>query len=52
METFVMPKMLLPYGELRNSDIVAKNGAHSAEKKLRSREIDGKTVVRVERLSA
>jgi len=47
-----MNKNLLPYGDLRNSQIVAKNGMHSGGGKVRSRELRGKTVAKVKRLSA
>jgi hypothetical protein len=48
-----MAKKLLPYGDLRNSDIVAKNGTHSGSgKKSRSRVVGGKAVAKVRRLSA
>jgi|GEM_PF-4573012 len=47
-----MANKLFPYGDVRNSDIVAKNGVHSAEKKMRSRVVGGRAVKRIERLSA
>lgn len=48
-----MSKRLLPYGDVRNSDIVVKTGAHSGSgKKTRSRVVRGKAVAKVRRLSA
>jgi hypothetical protein len=48
-----MNKQLLPYGDIRRSDIVAKNGAHSGgSKRVRSRVVAGKTVTAIKRLSA
>jgi hypothetical protein len=49
-----MAKILLPYGNVRNSDIVVKNGAHmgGGPIKARSRVVGGKTVVAVRRKPA
>lgn len=47
-----MTKKLLPYGDVRNSDIVAKNGAHGLSGKIRSRIVAGKTVTKIKRRSA
>ena len=46
-----MAKRLLPYGDVRNSDIVVKNGAHmgGGPIKARSRVVGGKTVVGIKR---
>lgn len=43
--------ILLPYAERRNSAIVAKIG-HGMGGKLKSREVSGKLVTRVMRISA
>ena len=49
-----MDKRLLPYGDVRNSDIVVKNGQHmgGGPIKGRSRVVGGKTVISVRRRSA
>ncbi len=54
-----MTKLLMPYGDKKNSDIVAKNGAHlgtpvpmpSPDKVLRTRIVGGREVVRVRRIA-
>jgi hypothetical protein len=49
-----MSRNLLPYGNVRYSDIVAKNGAHSGGggKSLRSREVGGRVVRKILRNGA
>lgn len=44
-----MSSKLLPYGELRNANLIAKIG-HG--KIIRSREVGGKTVTGIQRLAA
>lgn len=49
-----MTKRLLPYGDVRNSGIVAKSGAHAggAGKRARNRVLGGKIVATVRRTPA